>query len=171
LQNIIKAIILILDRELLGMNKPRRIGWQTRLASLAMGVAAAAGAMPAFGAVPVACASSGTQITGASLPTTLSGNTVCVGTSGNWSNQEFHAGSGSIVDYKMGPNDPKDPTATIGVWSVSGDAVTYSYTAGGTFTFTVWQHNDGTLDFCDGPFLVVTGATLRAGSGPCSPPA
>jgi hypothetical protein len=78
-----------------------------------------------------------------------------------WTNQEYHAGSGTgaVTDYKLGPPAPgnKDPTATIGTYTISGTGkvgqIVYTYTAGGTFTYTVWgtqSSGSGTYDFCNG---------------------
>jgi hypothetical protein len=123
------------------------------------------------------CAAPATQLNSSggpnSLSTALSGNTVCVGSSGNWANQEWHSGSGSgpLVDWKKG-NDPVDPTKQIGTWAISGSGpstiVTYSYTGGSSFSFTVWRQTTGTLDFCTGSTPVVSGAKVQAGQGPCS---
>ncbi len=78
-----------------------------------------------------------------------------------WTNQEYHQGSGitgSLSDYKHGPAGAgnKDPTAVIGTYTVAGvggGQVTYSYTAGGSFVYTVWgtqSSGSGTYDFCNG---------------------
>lgn len=111
--------------------------------------------------------SSAVEVQGSpSLSSSLSLNTVCVGSAGNWQNQEYHAGTGSIIDWKLGTSDPKDPTKTIGSWSLSVNTVVYSYTGAGSFTYTVWQQTNGSLDFCSGTSTVVNG-TVKAGQGPC----
>ena len=108
--------------------------------------------------------------TGGQLRSSLSLKTVCVGSAGNWQNQEYHAGTGggSVVDWKLGAPSltNKDPTATIGTWSLSGSTVVYSYTGGGSFTYTVWQQLNGSLDFCSGGSFVVNG-TVKAGQSAC----
>ncbi len=104
------------------------------------------------------------------LSAALSGNTVCVGSAGNWNNQEYHSGTGggSIVDYKQGPTDSKDPSATIGTWNLSSNQVNYAYTAGGNYSFTVWQQTNNTYDFCNLGTAVVSGATIKTGGpSPC----
>jgi hypothetical protein len=115
--------------------------------------------------------SSAVEVQGSpSLSSSLSLNTVCVGSAGNWQNQEYHAGtgSGSIIDWKLGAPSPtnKDPTATIGTWSLSGNTVVYNYTGAGSFSFTVWQQTNGSLDFCSGASTVVNG-TVKAGQSAC----
>ena len=83
---------------------------------------------------------------------------VCVGSAGAWKNQEYHASSGAIVDYKRGPAGPgnNDPTSTIGTWSTgtAGEGngntrgtITYTYTNGPTFTYMV-ALSGNTLFFC-----------------------
>ena len=108
--------------------------------------------------------------TGGQLSSSLSLKTVCVGSPGNWQNQEYHAGTGggSVVDWKLGAPSPtnKDPTATIGTWSLSGNSVVYNYTGAGSFTYTVWKQTNGSLDFCNGTGTVVNG-TVKAGQSAC----
>lgn len=113
--------------------------------------------------------SSAVEVQGSpSLSSSLGLKTVCVGSVGNWQNQEYHAGTvgGSIIDWKLGASDPKDPTKTIGSWSLSGNTVVYNYTGAGSFTYTVWQQTNGSLDFCSGTSTVVNG-TVKAGQSAC----
>lgn len=117
------------------------------------------------------CGAPATQLTGDALSATLGGKTVCVGGAGTWTNQEFHAGSagGDIIDYKKGPGDRIDPSATIGSWSIAGagrDTVSYNYGTA-AFSYTIWQQSNGSLDFCNGSAAIVSGATVRNGLGPC----
>ncbi|NWG73534.1 MAG: hypothetical protein HXY24_02830 [Rubrivivax sp.] len=76
----------------------------------------------------------------ADLQTLLSGRVVCavLGTD-RW--QEWHATTGALVDYKRGSGDAVDPTKQVGTWSTSGSGgntvVTYSYTGGSSYSFTV----------------------------------
>jgi hypothetical protein len=55
--------------------------------------------------------------------------------------QEWHNGasSGPVVDYKMGPGDPKDPSSTVGSYTTNADnTVTYTYgSGGGPYTYDV----------------------------------
>jgi hypothetical protein len=84
-----------------------------------------------------------------------------------WTNQEYQPSNGSggtITDYKKGPSDPKDPSKAIGTYSVigtgSGGQITYSYTAGGTFVYTVWgtqSSGSGTYDFCNASLAPLPG--------------
>ena len=105
--------------------------------------------------------------TGGALSTALTGNMVCVGSAGNWRNQEYHASGGAVTDFKKGSSDPKDPSAVIGTWSISNDAVVYNYTAGGSYSYTIWQPVAGTLNFCNGGSLVVQGTVKTGGPQGC----
>jgi hypothetical protein len=83
--------------------------------------------------------------------------------SSKWTNQEYHTGAsgaagGSVVDYKNGPATAgnKDPTATVGTYTIignNGGQITYTYSTGGTFVYSVWglqTSGSGTYDFCNG---------------------
>jgi hypothetical protein len=75
----------------------------------------------------------------AMLTTLLSGKMVC-GNVGSERWQEWHNGSssGPIVDYKLGPTHPVDPSKTIGNYTVNADnTVTYNYGAGAPYTYDV----------------------------------
>ena len=71
----------------------------------------------------------------------LVGRAACVGSAGNWHNQELHTAGGRITDYKKGPADARDPTIDIGSYTISSDAtggrITYNYTGGGSFTYYI----------------------------------
>jgi len=150
----------------------REIGLiRSRLSPAIVAVAAIALSLGATEALAV-CGNPATQLIGGNpgtLAPALSGMTICVGSANNWVNQEYLSGgtTGPIYDWKKGPSDPKDPTAIVGQWTVVGDNVTFTYTAGGTFTFTVWRQAGGTLDFCNATTAVVSGALVRSGQGPC----
>jgi len=67
--------------------------------------------------------------------------------------QEWHNGgsSGPVVDYKLGPSNPVDPTSTVGSYAISADG-TISYTYGSsTFRYAVCQ-TGGTYAFCGASF-------------------
>jgi hypothetical protein len=130
-----------------------------------------AGVLPlvvAAGASAQGCpCGSGTRVSGADLAALLAGKTVCAAV-GNEQWQEFHGGGGTggtLVDYKKGPNDPVDPSTTVGSWSVANDMVSYNYGGGGTYAYAVCQSGN-TLDFCGA--RNITGATLRAGQTACN---
>ncbi len=88
------------------------------------------------------------------LSSLLTGNTVCVGSSGNWAAQEFHKSSGTLTDWKKGANDPVDKTSDVGTWSISGSGtgsvVSYSYTGSGPTAYSVYDNGNGTYSFCNG---------------------
>lgn len=104
------------------------------------------------------------------LQARLSNNTVCVGSVGNWQNQEFHNASGTLTDWKQGSGSTVDPTADVGTWNVSGtgtgSVVNYNYGGGTQFSFTVWDNGSNSLSFCNGATEAVLG-TLKTGQGAC----
>jgi hypothetical protein len=114
------------------------------------------------GEAMAACASPATQVTGAALTNLISGNTVCaVQGSDKW--QEQHRAGAQLWDYKKGPSDPVDPTKQVGTWSIAGDTVTYAYTGGPSYTYSVYD-DGGTYSFCTAPggSIVVSGATFTS---------
>jgi hypothetical protein len=133
------------------------------------------------------CSCATTQVTNGlnstdqNLSSALSRNTVCVAKGGGWENQEYHAGSaagGNIIDYKKGPTDPVDPTATIGTWAISGNGrntqVTYSYSGGSIGVYAVCGVGTSTpgpgsaIGFCSAATSPATiSATIKGGQGPC----
>ena len=85
-------------------------------------------------------------LTTAALVTTLSGKYVCAKrTTNNDTWNELHQGTtaagGPIKDYKLGPNDPIDPSKVVGTYSigtVQANTVTYNYSdAGSPYTYVV----------------------------------
>jgi hypothetical protein len=119
------------------------------------------------GEVMAACTSPAIQVTGATLTTLISGNTVCA-TQGADKWQEQHRTGGALWDYKKGPSDPVDPTKQVGSWSINADTVTYAYTGGPSYTYSVYN-DGGTYSFCTAPAgsVVVSGATFQTGSASC----
>ncbi len=107
----------------------------------------------------------------AALTALLTNRMVCANVGGEvW--QEWHNGtsSGPVVDYKQGPGDAKDPSATVGSYTVNADnTVTYTYgaqsynydvcLAGSTYTYCGAAHGGRNI----------TGARIGgAGLAPCS---
>jgi hypothetical protein len=115
------------------------------------------------------------QVTGAALPTLLENRMVCgvrVGAAANDKNkwQEHHAGTsgGSLVDYKRGA-DPRDPSETVGTWSVSGNTVTHTYTGGNSYAWTVYRIGaTDNYSFCDGATEVVRANISLTGIQACT---
>jgi hypothetical protein len=103
------------------------------------------------------------------LQTLLPGKTVCA-TYGTDQWQEYHALGGDLIDYKQGPPAPGnvDPTETVGTWSISDDKekVTYSYTGGDSYTYTVHAEGNDKYSFCNGS-TQITGATLKPNQVSC----
>jgi hypothetical protein len=80
---------------------------------------------------------------------------VCVGASPNATWNELHSGSsgGSVIDYKLGPTSPTDPTATVGTYAITSigkdGVITYNYTGGGgTYSYYVQPTGTGQYYFC-----------------------
>jgi hypothetical protein len=119
-----------------------------------------------------------TRIVGQALADLLSNKMVCASV-GNEAWQEWHNGSGSgggpVVDYKLGPGDPRDPSTAVGNYTVNTTAstVTYNYGAGGgTYTYDVCLvSNANSYTFCGSSYggRNITGARI-GGSGltPCN---
>jgi len=119
------------------------------------------------GEVMAAC--SDPQVTGVALTTLIAGNTVCA-TRGGEQWQEQHRGgplAGALYDYKKGPSDPVDPTKQVGNWSIAVDNVTYAYTGGPSYTYSVHGPIGGPYSFCSGGAEVVGGATFKTGNSSC----
>lgn len=100
----------------------------------------------------------------------LNGNTTCYPTAAPYSNQEFH-NAGSLVDYKKGPTDARDPTSTVGSYVLLSSGVIYSYSAGGTYSYIIYgatgASGPGTYDFCTGEGGTRIVVRVKAGSGAC----
>ncbi len=109
-----------------------------------------------------------TRVTGAALTNLVSGNTVCA-TSGTKTWQEQHRAGGQLWDYKKGPNDPVDPSKQVGTWSIAGNNVTYSYTGGPSYTYSIHGPSGGPYSFCTGPngTEVISGAYFKPGNASC----
>lgn len=116
-----------------------------------------------------AAACPGTPITGVAITSLLTGNTVCVGTAGNWEAQELHVSGGNLVDFKRGPGHPVDPSETVGSWSVNAAAntVSHNYGAGGTYTYTISPNGGAGYSFCSTAGAPEILATVKAGGGGC----
>ena len=122
-------------------------------------------------ATTVTATNTETQGSAGSVAAVVSGKTVCVGASGARTNQEYHDPNGNITDWKKGAADPKDPTKTIGTWSISGNNIVYTYTAGSTGTYSLWLQSGGTsYDWCNGATTVVnvTTANILPGQVACN---
>jgi hypothetical protein len=85
------------------------------------------------------------------LQSALDGNYAC-GSQGSASWNELHSG-GILTDYKKGPTDKIDPTATVGTYTIGNNKgtgqVDYSYTAGSLqFSYTVQSNGGTSYTFC-----------------------
>lgn len=110
--------------------------------------------------------SSNTKVTGSQLNTLIIGNTVCA-TRGADKWQEQHRAGGALWDYKKGPTDKVDPTKQVGTWSIAANNVTYSYTGGSSYTYSVHGPAGGPYSFCSGGAEVVSGAIFLPGNASC----
>lgn len=108
-----------------------------------------------------------TRVTGAALNSLISGNTVCASRGADtW--QEQHRAGGELWDYKMGPGDPVDPSKRVGTWSIARNYVTYCYTGGTCYSYSVHGSGSGPYSFCYANGTeVVSGATFKPGNASC----
>jgi hypothetical protein len=118
----------------------------------------------------LACPTGSTRVT--QVQQLVGGNTLCaMRNTDRW--QEFHQGnsSGPLIDFKLGPTNPVDPTETVGAWSAQNGAnssLTHTYTGGSSFTWLVCQVTPTTYTLVSfGSAGTITGATIRAGQGAC----
>ena len=113
-------------------------------------------------------ACSGTPLTQSQLTLILTSNTVCaVRSSERW--QELHQTGGALIDFKLGPGHPVDPSETVGSWSIGGNSVAtvvYNYgSVGGTYSYQVYPNGGNNYSFCAGSTDLPT--TIKAGGGAC----
>ncbi len=117
----------------------------------------------------------GAQLGQAAIGALVTNRYVCVGASPNAQWNELHTG-GKVIDYKLGPSDPVDPSDTVanptGTYVIgpgspqSVGKITYTYPGGGTYSYTVRANlgstnpATGTYSFCGAsagsPNLAVT---------------
>ena len=121
-------------------------------------------------------AGTGNRLNQTQIGNLLPGNTVCVGNSPTWQAQEQHLVGGVLKDFKRGPTDPTDPTATVGSWLVSGNGndavVTYNY-GSASYSYGVCSPggpltNGKAIGFCPAGSGTATSGTLRLGAVGCS---
>ena len=111
------------------------------------------------------CASN-SRVNGNTLTTLVSGHTVCA-TRGTDKWQEQHRSGAQLWDYKKGASDPVDPSKQVGTWSIGSNSVTYSYTGGPSYTYSIHEEGGGTYSFCSSGSVVVSGATFKQGNSSC----
>lgn len=127
---------------------------------MAMGIVLFAGAS----AQAMAACEANTRVTGSALTTLIAGNTVCA-TRGAEKWQEQHRSGGALWDYKKGANDPVDPSKQVGTWSIASNSLTYAYTGGPSYTYSI--HGSGPYSFCASGTEIVSGASFKTGSSSC----
>ncbi|PWB59902.1 MAG: hypothetical protein C3F18_00520 [Nitrosomonadales bacterium] len=109
---------------------------------------------------------SNTKVTGSKLNLLITGNTVCAARGAEkW--QEQHRAGGALWDFKKGPTDKVDPTKQVGTWSIASNSVTYSYTGGPSYTYSVHGPEGGPYSFCSSGAEIVSGAMFLPGSSSC----
>lgn len=108
------------------------------------------------------------QIIGRTLNTLITSKTVCA-ISGTDKWQEYHNPNTELWDYKKGPNPPEkaDPTSKVGNWSIATNKVTYTYTGGASYTYTIHGPAGGPYSFCTNGTEIVGGATFKSGLVSC----
>ncbi len=98
------------------------------------------------------------------IQSSVAGNYVCVGNYPNADWNELHSGS-NVIDYKKGPNDPVDPSSTVGTFAVTSSGtdgvITYNYNGGGgTYSYYVQPAGGSQYYFCPStgaaPVITVT---------------
>jgi hypothetical protein len=97
------------------------------------------------------------------------GKTMCAARGGDrW--QEFHQVGGNLIDYKLGPSDPVDPTETVGTWSAGTGLLTHDYGGGGSYVWAVCREGgptSTTFTLVSTTAGTITGVTLQSGQVPC----
>lgn len=101
------------------------------------------------------------------------GNTMCAARNGDsW--QEFHSGSGNngaLIDYKLGPNHPIDPTKQVGTWNAQNGAnSSLTHTYGNTsYGWVVCDAGGGRYTLVStGAAGTITDVTIKQNQVPCS---
>lgn len=88
----------------------------------------------------------------------LPGKSISDGTS-----NEVHCSSGNkLVEIAKGVGHAVDPTHVVGTWSANGSNVTYTYSGGDSFTFSI-RKNGPNYNFCRGDNVEIV-STLPTGS-------
>ncbi|GAO34887.1 hypothetical protein SCT_0267 [Sulfuricella sp. T08] len=108
------------------------------------------------------------QVTGSALTSLIAGSTVCA-TRGAEKWQEQHRAGAQLWDYKKGSSDKVDPSKQVGTWSINNvdNTVTYFYTGGPSYTYSVHGLAGGPYSFCTNGAEVVSGATFTGTIGGC----
>ncbi len=82
------------------------------------------------------CGGTGNSMTALNIENKLVGKYTCVGIYPHAQWNELLSGTataGSVIDYKLGPTDPVDPTKQVGTYTVTGTTVgVLNYTYGAT---------------------------------------
>lgn len=87
-----------------------------------------------------------TARTSPTLSSVIKGKMACGNVGGErW--QEWHSPAGKVVDYKLGPNHPVDPSKEVGSYTVGADRVTYDYGPGASYAYGVCL-NASNYTFC-----------------------
>lgn len=112
-----------------------------------------------------------TRLTGRALQDLVSGNTLCASRNADRWQQQHHP-DGTLWDYKMGPGHPVDPSKQVGTWRIQGNQITYTYTGGQSYTYSIHKVTGATAryDFCVNPnngTPSISGATFQTGLTRC----
>lgn len=96
--------------------------------------------------------------------------------------QEFHVDSATaagrrLIDYKLGPGHPIDPTKDVGIWDArggnagpsGGPVLFHRYNGGQSYSWLICREASSTSWTLrsTGPDGDITGATLRTGQVSC----
>lgn len=119
------------------------------------------------------CSATATRTPSADVLAGLLANRMACATLGSEQWQEWHDGAGlvggDIVDYKMGPGAPKDPSKRVGSYDVTtSNTVRYDYGSGGVYEYEVCDAGESFV-FCgarfggrDIPNVVIGGNGLQS---------
>jgi hypothetical protein len=129
------------------------------------------------GPARAACSDSGysTQLMstgGNTIQSALNGKRI-LATGGGEEWREDHCASGALYKVEASANDPVDPYAYRGQWSVSGQGsnskVNYNYSVGGSsnFSWALWQNASGGLCWENSGNIIAT-APAPGPSGTCA---
>lgn len=136
-----------------------------KLGSFALALLATLSSGHAFAACVAATGYS--QLSDGQITSLLVGSIACYPAVAPYTNQEYLSG-GIITDYKLGASDLIDPSKAIGGYGIAGGTITYSYTGGPAYSYTVWgtsTSGSGSYDFCTGG----TPISIRVASGSSGP--
>lgn len=91
-----------------------------------------------------------TRLTSSTTPTltdAITGKSIDANSPGGENWKEIHCGvsGGDLEKVGLGAGHPVDPQEKVGTWSIIGDAVTYNYGTGGSYTWRVYRDTNDSV--------------------------